>query len=119
MNAALCVSQEDHGSRQLGAEAGAAADLHLPVTPIWALPLLRGSRPHDSFRLPVRRGDRLIILHATSLEWSDSPAMRLVKPDSTKKECCTQPRLLLVTLTRRARIHVCVLGGSFLCNYMF
>lgn len=79
MNAALCVSPENHGSRQLGAEAGAAADLHLFVTPIWTLSLLRGSRPHDRFRLPVRRGDLLIILHSTSLVWSDSPTMRLLK----------------------------------------
>lgn len=57
MNAALCVAQENHGSRQLGAEAAAAADVHLSVPPIRALPLLRRSRPHDSVRLPVRRGD--------------------------------------------------------------
>lgn len=57
MNAALCVAQENHGSRQLGAEAAAAADLHLSVPPIRALPLLRRSRPHDRVRLPIRRGD--------------------------------------------------------------
>lgn len=73
MNAALCVSQENYGSRQLGAQAGAAADLHLFVTPIWALSLLRRSRPHDSFRLSVRRGDLLQILQSASLVWSGSP----------------------------------------------
>lgn len=57
MNAALCVSKRNHGSGQLGAEAGAAADLHLSVPPLRALPLLRRARPHDSVRLPVRRGD--------------------------------------------------------------
>lgn len=70
MNAALCVSKKNHGSGQLGAQAGAAADLHLSVTPIWALSLLRRSRPHDSFRLSVRRGDVLIRLQSASLVWS-------------------------------------------------
>lgn len=68
MNAALCVAQENHGSRQLGAEAAAAADVHLSVPPLRALPLLRRSRPHDSVRLPVRRGDvRLCFLRESSI----------------------------------------------------
>lgn len=57
MNAALCFAQEDHGSRELGAEAGAEADVHLSVPPIRAVPLLRGDRPHDCFRLSVWRGE--------------------------------------------------------------
>lgn len=60
MNAALCFAEENHGSRQLGAQAAPAADVHLSVPPIWALPLLWGSRPHDSVRLSVRRGDVLL-----------------------------------------------------------
>lgn len=56
MNAALCVATENHGSRQLGAEALAAADVHLSVPPVRALPMLRGDRPHDRLRLSVWRG---------------------------------------------------------------
>lgn len=59
MNAALCFAEENHGSRELGAEAVAEADVHLSVPPIRALPLLWGARPHDSFCLPVRRGEAL------------------------------------------------------------
>lgn len=70
MNAALCVAQENHGSRQLGAEAAAAADVHLSVPPIRALPLLRRSRPHDSVRLPVWRGDiRLCFLWESTIRY--------------------------------------------------
>lgn len=68
MNAALCVAAENHGSRQLGAQAVAAADVHLSVPPIRTLPLLRGSRPHDSVRLPVRRGDRPSLFAAADPE---------------------------------------------------
>ena len=60
MNAALCFATQSHGSRQLGAEAAAEADLHLPVPPVWTLPLLRGDRPHDSFCFPVWRGEALL-----------------------------------------------------------
>lgn len=56
MNAALCVAPDNHGSGELGAEAAAETDLHLSVAQIWAVPVLRGARPHDSFSLPVRRG---------------------------------------------------------------
>lgn len=57
MNAALCFAQEDHGSRELGAEAGAEADVHLSVPPIRTVPLLRGDRAHDRFRLSVWGGE--------------------------------------------------------------
>lgn len=60
MYAALCFAKENHGSRQLGAQAVTAADVHLSVPPIWALPLLWGARPHDSFRLSVWRGEVLL-----------------------------------------------------------
>ena len=60
MNAALCFATENHGSRQLGAQARPEADVHLSVPPLRALPLLRGDRPHDSFRLSVRRGEVLL-----------------------------------------------------------
>lgn len=60
MNAALCFGQESHGSRELGAEAAAAADLHLSVPPVRALPVLRGARAHDRVRLSVRRGGLLL-----------------------------------------------------------
>lgn len=67
MNAALCFATENHGSRELGAQARAAADVHLSVPPIRALPLLRGDRPHDCFRLSVRRGEaRLVFAIAVS-----------------------------------------------------
>lgn len=59
MNAAECFVEENHGSRQLGAQAAAEADVHLPVPSLWALPLLRGDGPHDSFRFSVRRGEFL------------------------------------------------------------
>lgn len=72
MNAALCVAAENHGSRQLGAQAVAAADVHLSVPPIRTLPLLRGSRPHDRVRLPVRRGDVRLLFPATDPELAAS-----------------------------------------------
>lgn len=60
MNAALCFAEENHGSRELGAQAVTEADVHLSVPSIWTLPLLRGARPHDSFRISVWRGDVLL-----------------------------------------------------------
>lgn len=38
------------------AKATAAPDLHLPVSPLWALPLPRWPRPHDRLRPAVRGG---------------------------------------------------------------
>lgn len=38
------------------AKAPPAPDLHLPLSPLWALPLPRGPRPHDRLRPAVRGG---------------------------------------------------------------
>lgn len=62
MNAALCLAAQNHGSGELGAEAGPAADVHLSVPPVRAVPLLRGHRSHDSFRLSVWRGKMFYLL---------------------------------------------------------
>lgn len=45
-----------HGDRRFSAEAAAAADLHLSVSPLRALFVLWGTRADDRIRLPVRRG---------------------------------------------------------------
>lgn len=60
MNAAVCFTKENHGSRQLGAQAVTEADVHMSVPQIRALPVLWGARPHDSFRLSVWRGEALL-----------------------------------------------------------
>lgn len=88
MNAALCVAAENHGSRQLGAQAVAAADVHLSVPPIRTLPLLRGSRPHDSVRLPVRRGDRSSLFPVTDPEL----AARFVECANASVSICAPSR---------------------------
>lgn len=67
MNASLCFTPENHGSRELGVKAVAEADVHLSVPPIWTLPLLRGARPHDCFRLSVWRGKTLLFLKLPAL----------------------------------------------------
>lgn len=69
MNAALCFAEENHGSRELGAQAVTEADVHLSVPPIWTLPLLRGARPHDSFRISVWRGDVLFFPTTIDTNW--------------------------------------------------
>lgn len=72
MNAALCFTEENHGSRQLGAKAVAEADVHLSVPPLWTLPVLRGDRPDDSIRLPVWRGETLLFSSPVLLLFPDS-----------------------------------------------
>ena len=49
------ITKENHGDHQFSPEAFAETDLYLSVSPLWAIPLLWGDCPHDSFRLPVWR----------------------------------------------------------------
>ncbi|TSK13552.1 N-acetylglucosamine-1-phosphotransferase subunits alpha/beta [Bagarius yarrelli] len=49
------ATEQSHGDRRFFIEASAAADLHLSVSPLRAVPVLRRTRAHDCVRLPIRR----------------------------------------------------------------